>query len=60
MAPAKWNKESLQLIVVGVIIILWILGLIISTFDGNTMLKAVTPMMTLVFGWLFTAKAVEN
>jgi len=51
------NRERVQLVVALGMIALWALGLFVALWDGNTMLKVVTPFMTMVIGWLFTAKA---
>jgi hypothetical protein len=58
ISPLKLDKTTLQLLVVGVIVLVWVIALIIAAFDGSVMLKATTPLMTLVFGWLFAAKAI--
>jgi hypothetical protein len=49
----------MQYLVVGVITCLWAIGVILAAFDGTVMLKATTPAMTLVIGWLLTAKLTE-
>jgi hypothetical protein len=54
------DKPKLQLMIVILIMALWTIGILVAVLDGSTMLKAVTPMMTLVFGWLFTAKVTEG
>jgi hypothetical protein len=54
------TKQKLQFIVVIVIVAVWVVGLILSVFDGNTLAKATTPLMTLVFGWLFAQNAVSG
>jgi hypothetical protein len=51
------SKERLQFIVVIAVLLLWTVGLIVSLVDGDTMLRILTPLMTMVFGWLFTQKA---
>jgi hypothetical protein len=53
------KKSNAQFIVVMVVVVAWALALLLAQFDGSTMLKVVTPLMTLVFGWLFSAKATE-
>ena len=51
------NKERLQFIVVIVIVVMWVIGIVLSIFDGSVLAKAMTPLLTMVFGWLFTQKA---
>jgi len=53
------TKSTVQLIVVLVIVGVWVFALLLAQFDGNTMLKVVTPIMTMMTGWLFAAKVTE-
>lgn len=50
-------KDKVQAIVVLAIVILWIVSVVLATLDGNEMLKIVTPITTMMFGWLFAVKA---
>jgi hypothetical protein len=54
------NKGKVQLIVVLVVFGLWVFGMILAQFDGNELLKIITPFMTMVFGWLFAEKATSG
>jgi hypothetical protein len=51
------TKEKLQFIVALIIIAVWVLGIILSIIDGSTLAKATTPIVMMMFGWLFTQKA---
>lgn len=53
------TKARTQLIVVFVVIAMWVIGVVVAALDGTVVLKATTPLMTLVFGWLFTQRATE-
>ena len=55
------NKAKLQLWIVTGLFVLWAIGLILATVDGNLlMLKVMTPLVTTALGWLFTQKATEG
>lgn len=53
----QMTKSRLQIIVASGIVGLWGVGAILATIDGDTMLKVTTPLVTMIFGWLFAAKA---
>jgi hypothetical protein len=54
------SQAKLQFLIVTVIVILWIVAVCIAAFDGNDLLKIVTPIATMAFGWLFADKAVSS
>ena len=56
-----WQSTGrLRALVVVVVLVLWVLGAVVATLTGNSvLLKIATPMMTLAAGWLFTEKASE-
>jgi len=53
------KTDTTRNIVILVIVGTWVITLIIAAFDGNTALKAATPMLTMAFGWLFAARATS-
>jgi hypothetical protein len=53
----KVSKKTIQFAVVGVVCIAWLAALVVAFIDGTAGLKAVTPFVTLVFGWLFAERA---
>jgi len=50
------TRRHLQVVVAVGIISLWGAGAILATFDGSTLLKVTTPLVTMMFGWLFAAR----
>ena len=40
-------------------VVLWGISLFVAILDGNTMVKVVTPFMTMTLGWMFSEKATE-
>jgi len=39
---------------------LWGIGIIVAAFDGDVMVRVMTPLMTMMIGWLFTDKASSS
>lgn len=54
------TKAEVQLVVVLVVAAAWLVGVILAVADGHSVLRATTPLMTGVVGWLFTEKATET
>lgn len=50
------NKERLQFIVVCAVCAMWVLGVLVAWKDGNLIMRATTPLVTMMFGWLFAAR----
>lgn len=50
-------KRRLQITIACGIVGLWGIGAILAAVDGDALLKATTPLVTMIFGWLFAAKA---
>lgn len=57
MSPLK--KSSVQLWVALFMIALWGVGLLVAVWDGDVMVKVMTPLMTVMLGWLFTDHATR-
>jgi hypothetical protein len=53
------SKSAAQLYVALGMILLWGFGLLLAQFDGDAMVKIMTPFMAGAIGWLFTEKAVS-
>jgi hypothetical protein len=53
------TKSNAQLWIAVAMVVLWGVGLIVAAFDGSEMVKIMTPMMTLMLGWLFTDHATS-
>jgi hypothetical protein len=51
------SASTARVIVALVIVSLWVVAVIVAALDGSTMLRATTPFLTMMFGWLFAAKA---
>lgn len=51
------TKPNVQLIVALCMFGLWAVGIVVAAFDGDVMVKVMTPLMTMMIGWLFTEKA---
>lgn len=51
------DRGMVQLVVVLLVFGLWSVSMLVAAFDGSTMAKLMTPMMTMVAGWLFAEKA---
>jgi hypothetical protein len=53
------TRERLQLVVALAVLAAWLVGVIVAVYDGLTVLRVTTPLLTVVCGWLFTQKATE-
>lgn len=51
--------EKIRLLVVLVMFFLWVAAVLTAVWDGSTLLKVITPLTTMMMGWLFTAKVTE-
>ena len=51
------SQTRLQIIVVLVALVLWVAAVVLALLDGDEVLKIVTPIVTMAFGWLFAVKA---
>jgi hypothetical protein len=49
------KKSTIQWIVIGYVVVFWSVGAVVAVFDGNELLKFATPILTIIFGWLFTS-----
>jgi hypothetical protein len=56
------SKKKLQVAVVGVIVSLWSVSAIAAVFSdvGTDLLKVLTPIATLAFGWLYADHAING
>lgn len=59
-AKNKVTKGKLQLIIALSMFVLWGVGIVVASFDGDAMVKLMTPLMTMMVGWLFTQKATNG
>lgn len=50
-------RARLQSLVVLLLGAAWIIGAVLASFDGTTLLRVTTPMVTMAFGWLFAKEA---
>jgi hypothetical protein len=51
------TRARAQALVASLVVAAWLIGLGVALVDGLTVLRATTPLMTGVVGWLFTEKA---
>ena len=56
MKKLTLSRSTMQYGVAGVVIALGMVAVIVAAVDGNNMLKAVAPMVSLVLGWLFASQ----
>ena len=53
----RQQKNRLQMVIALVVIGGWVVGGLIATFDGTTLLAITTPLLTTLLGWLFASRA---
>jgi hypothetical protein len=53
------NKTGVQLYVAIGMIVLWAVGLLLIPWIGTEMVKLMTPLLTMMIGWLFTERATS-
>jgi hypothetical protein len=53
------SREHLQVFVLLIILGGWVTAVLCAVFDGDTALKAVTPVTTIAFGWLFAERVTS-
>jgi hypothetical protein len=56
---AELSKAKAQIYVALLMFALWVVGILVAAWDGDAMVRAMTPLMTMSMGWLFTGKATE-
>jgi len=54
------SKSQVQLLIAILMFGLWGIGIIVAAFDGDVMVRVMTPLMTMMIGWLFTDKASSS
>lgn len=50
------SEKTVRAVVIFSLVGIWTIALIVASFDGNIMLRATTPVLTMAFGWLFAAR----